>query len=273
MRNEHIILHCKGGSILLHLWNHNAEGEGTTAIVRNYRQLVRRAKQAQVEQKIMSRILQVMGSERNKTVKKKTTRDKKTYFEKLANEAEIAARQYNSRELYKITRQLAGKNKSTSRPVRDKQGNLLTKESLQLQRWKEYFQEIVNRPPPDSIPDIEEATEDLNISCGRISKEEIKRALNKLNLCSAPGINNIPSDVLKADISAATDVLYNLLNEVWDKEEIPTEWKTGVLVTIPKKGNLSECKNWRGITLLSVPSKIICCIILDKIHESQYQIL
>ena len=192
--------------------------------------------------------------ERNKTVKKKTKRDKKTYVEKLANEAEIAARQNNSRELYKITRQLAGKNKSTSRPIRDKQGNLLTKESLQLQRWKEYFQDILNRPPPDSIPDIEEATEDLNINCGRISKEEIKRAIKKLNLGKAPGIDNIPYDVLKADIGATTDVLYRVLNETWDKEEIPTEWKTGMLVTIPKKGNLSECKNWRGIMLLSVPS-------------------
>ena len=60
--------------------------------------------------------LQQEYQERNKTVKKKTKRDKKTYVEKLANEAEIAARQNNSRELYKITRQLAGKNKSTSPP-------------------------------------------------------------------------------------------------------------------------------------------------------------
>ena len=202
--------------------------------------------------------------ERNKTVKKKTKRDNKTYVEKLANEAEIAARQNNSIELYKITRQLAGKSKSTSRPIRDKQGNLLTKESLQLQRWKEYFQDILNRPPPDSIPDIEETNEDLNINCGRISKEEIKRAIKKLKLGKAPGIDNIPYDVLKADIGATTDVLYSVLNEIWDKEEIPTEWKTGMLVTIPKKGNLSECKNWRGIMLLSVPSKIICRIILDK---------
>ena len=39
-----------------------------------------------------------------------------------------------------------------------------------------------------------------------------------------------------------------------------------MLVTIPKKGNLSECKNWRGIMLLSVPSKILCRIILDRIQ-------
>ena len=104
--------------------------------------------------------LQREYQERNKIVKKKTKKDKKPYVEKLANEAEIAARQNNSRDLYKITRQLAGKNKSTSRPIRDKQGNLLTKESLQLQRWREYFQDILNRPPPD----IEETTEDLNIN-------------------------------------------------------------------------------------------------------------
>ena len=59
-----------------------------------------------------------------------------------------------------------------------------------------------------------------------------------------------------------------MLNEIWDKEEIPSEWKTGMLVTIPKKGNLSECKNWRGIVLLSVPSKILCRIILDRIQET-----
>ena len=132
-----------------------------------------------------------------------------------------------------------------------------------MQRWKEHFQEILNRPPPDSVLDIEEAIEDLNVNCGRISKEEIKRAIKKLKLSTY-----MPSDVLKADVSATTEVLYSLLNEIWDKKEIPTEGKTDVLVTIPKKGNLSEYKNWRGIMLLSVPSKILCRIILDRIQET-----
>ena len=59
-----------------------------------------------------------------------------------------------------------------------------------------------------------------------------------------------------------------MLNKVWDKKERPTKWKTGMLVTIPKKGYLSECKNWRAIMLLSVPSKILCRIILDKLQET-----
>ena len=34
---------------------------------------------------------------------------------------------------------------------------------------------------------------------------------------------------------------------------------------IPKKGNLSDCSNWRGITLLSVPGKILSNIIYYRI--------
>ena len=59
-------------------------------------------------------------------------------------------------------------------------------------------------PPPDTPPVIEEATQDLNINCGRITKEEIRRASKKLKMGKAPGKDNIPPDVLKADINATT---------------------------------------------------------------------
>ncbi len=109
-------------------------------------------------------------------VRKCCKRNRKAQAEELANEAEAAVRQNNTKELYRITRKLAGKNKSFSRPIRDKKGNLLTIESQQLERWKEHFEEILNRSPPVALPDIEEAKQDLNINCDRISKEEMKRA-------------------------------------------------------------------------------------------------
>ena len=51
---------------------------------------------------------------------------------RVPSEAEEAAKQHNPKELYKITRQLAGRNKGTRRSVKYKQGNLLTKESQQM---------------------------------------------------------------------------------------------------------------------------------------------
>ena len=50
-----------GGSVLVHVGTNNVEREGTTAIVRKYRQLVRTLKQTRVEQVILSGILPVMG--------------------------------------------------------------------------------------------------------------------------------------------------------------------------------------------------------------------
>ena len=44
------------------------------------------------------------------------------------------------------------------------------------------------------------------------------------------------------------------------------KWKGGLIVKIPKKGNLKECKNWRGVTLLPVVSKILGRIVIDRIR-------
>ena len=41
----------------------------------------------------------------------------------------------------------------------------------------------------------------------------------------------------------------------------------------PKKGDLSDCNNWRGITLLSVPGKIFCSILLNKIRSAVDHVL
>ena len=58
------------------------------------------------------------------------------------------------------------------------------------------------------------------------------------------------------------------LNVIWEMEVIPDELKKGLLIKIPKKGNLSHCGNWRGISLLSVSSKIVIRIILERLKTA-----
>ena len=41
-----------------------------------------------------------------------------------------------------------------------------------------------------------------------------------------------------------------------------------MIVKIPKKGDLTDCNNWRGITLLSVPSKILAKTIMQRISNA-----
>ena len=83
-----------------------------------------------------------------------------------------------------------------------------------------------------------------------------------------PGIDNITGEMLKADIEASTTWLKKLFDKIWAEEETPGECSRRVLTTVPKKGDLSKCSNWRGITLLSVPSKILGNILIERIREA-----
>ena len=76
--------------------------------------------------------------------------------------------------------------------------------------------------------------------------------------------DGIPPESLKADSKTTTDMLHHLFCKIWEQENVPTVWKNGYLVKLPKKGNLGMCKNWRRITLLSVPSKVFTHILLDR---------
>jgi len=51
------------------------------------------------------------------------------------------------------------------------------------------------------------------------------------------------------------------------KVKMPNDWKCGLLIKIPKKGDTANCDNWRGITLLSIPSKVFTRILLNRIRE------
>lgn len=81
------------------------------------------------------------------------------------------------------------------------------------------------------------------------TKDKIKRAIKKLKAGKAPGGDAI----LKADTKANIEVLYHLLNKVWDKIA-SIRMEMDLMVTNPKGGKLSECNNWRGIIILPIPS-------------------
>ena len=86
------------------------------------------------------------------------------------------------------------------------------------------------------------------------------------------GPDGIPAEVLKADVNTSVEMLYSLFEDIWEKEEIPAEWKD-YLIKIPKKGDLSRCDNYRGITLSSVPGKILNRIILERMKGKVDQTL
>ena len=203
----------------------------------------------------------------NKEVKKRARRDKREVVNRLANEAEQAARKNDMKTLYDITRRLSGRKSNTCRPVKGADGAILSKPTDQLNRWKEHFSSLFNGTPVADPPVLEEG-EDLEIDLRPITRGEVIQVIQKLKNGKAPGPDNIPPEALKADPSTTANAITDLLQKIWDDEEVPHEWRTGYIVKLPKKGDLSDCQNWRGIQLLSLPSKIFTRLILERIRAA-----
>nr|KAG5701806.1 hypothetical protein BaRGS_000796 [Batillaria attramentaria] len=130
----------------------------------------------------------------DREVKRSTRKDKRDYIDNLASQAEEAARQGNLKDLYQVTKKLAGKFQQTDKPI--------------------------------------------------------------------------PAEAIKADTETAVNMLHSLFSKIWEKEEVPAQWKEGIVIKLPKKGDLRDCSNYRGIMLLSVPGKVLNRILLERMREA-----
>ncbi|KAL9971498.1 hypothetical protein ACROYT_G017669 [Oculina patagonica] len=81
----------------------------------------------------------------------------------------------------------------------------------------------------------------------------------------APGIDNITADLLRADNDTAISVLHDLFSTIWKEESVPEDWCRGLIVKLPKKGDLTTCRNWTGITLMPTIAKVMGRILIKRI--------
>ncbi|KAI5729125.1 hypothetical protein M8J77_025799 [Diaphorina citri] len=206
-------------------------------------------------------------NDKNREVKKSFRNDKRKWAENLAQEAQRAANTGNIKELYNTTKKLANKQFRSKKPIKDKNGNAMFNEKDQIKRWQEYFKELFQNNSQEEVreEDEENVNEDNRINCDPPTKSEICKAVKELKNGKSPGVDHIPAEVLKSNPDTTAEILHGLFKKIWETGEFPDDWKKGLLIKLPKKGDLSQCQNWRGITLLSIPSKVMMRIILNRI--------
>jgi len=89
-------------------------------------------------------------------------------------------------------------------------------------------------------------------------------AIGKLKNHKSPGIDQIPAELIKAGGRTICCAIHNLIS-VWNKEELPEEWKESIIVPIYKKGDKTDCNNYRGISLLPTTYKVLSNILLSRL--------
>ena len=74
--------------------------------------------------------------------------------------------------------------------------------------------------------------------------------------------------ILKDD---AVKVLYSIHQQIWKTQQWPQDWKSSVLIPIPKKGNAKECSNYRTIAFISHARKVVLKILQAKFQQYMNQ--
>ena len=110
----------------------------------------------------------------------------------------------------------------------------------------QHTRELLNRPTPDSPPDIPPTLTELPISCDKPSKAEIKKAIMTLRSGKAAGPDEIPAEAIKEDIETAVKMLYSLFGKIWEKEEVPAQWKEGIIIKLPEKETFGTAATIEG---------------------------
>jgi hypothetical protein len=67
--------------------------------------------------------------------------------------------------------------------------------------------------------------------------------------------------------SKMAQVVWKLLNAIWKSGRIPSCWRRTSLVTILKKGDPLEMDNYRGISLLPMPFKVLLIMVTTRIER------
>lgn len=214
-------------------------------------------------------ILRTQYQEAHKLTQRSVRRDRRKHMEDLAKKAETAAARNDAAELYKITRQISGRKNRAQKPIADENGKLLVTMEDQLRRWREHFCKLLNDQFVEQSTPVspQNRRSFRGIDTGNPTVQEIKSAISSLKNNKAAGIDGIPAEFLKADPDTTASILLPLFQAIWEEEIYPSDWKEGVIAKIPKKGSLTNCNNWRGISLLSVFSKLMARIVLERIKE------
>ena len=95
---------------------------------------------------------------------------------------------------------------------------------------------------------------------------EVQEAIKKLKNQKAPDMDDIPGELLKQADDFVAIVLKKLCNSVSKSKIWQDDWKKYVFLTLPKKGDASECKNHRSIALIPHVSKMLLQIINERLR-------
>ena len=192
------------------------------------------------------------------------------YWNNLCENIQAAADTGNIGAMYEGINKAIGRKTTKVAPLKSVQGDIITDQQGQLDRWVEHYSSLYSEDADvsqdgldalPSLPTMEELDEEPSLA-------ELEKAIDGLKSGKAPGADGIPPEVLKCGKDVLLPHLHKLLIHCWREGIIPQDMRNANIVTLYKnKGDKGDCNNYRGISLLSITGKVFARVLLGRLQQ------
>ena len=97
-----------------------------------------------------------------------------------------------------------------------------------LERWKQYFKEVLNNELTSEHTNREIEIKNLNEDVDILppTYNEVSNIIRKLINNKAPSPDNIVPELIKEGGQKLKHRIHTLILKIWEKEELPVDWET-----------------------------------------------
>ena len=100
-----------------------------------------------------------------------------------------------------------------------------------------------------------------------IVEEEIIKVFKKSKNGKSAGLDSLTKDIIWCLFETHPTIVLRFFNNILNTGIFPQTWRVALIVLVHKKGHITELDNYRGISLLSVLSKLFTSILNARVFE------
>ena len=101
--------------------------------------------------------------------------------------------------LFSIAKNYRNSNTGTACPIREVENNIITEPEKVINRWREYFEELLNVIEAENVQYESDIDIDVGEEYEEISVEEVKKALKQMKRGKATGDDGMPVEIRQGE--------------------------------------------------------------------------
>jgi hypothetical protein len=179
------------------------------------------------------------------------------------NELETNNKNKNIRDLYGSINKFKKGYQTRINIMKDENGNLLADPQRITNGWKNFCKEVINVHVVHNVGQKDIQTVEPFVP--EPTPIDVEIAIRKLRCYKSPGADQILAELIRAGGETLCSEIHRFICSIWNKEELPQQWKESIIVPIRKKDDKTDCNNYRGISLLSTAYKILSNILVARL--------